>query len=381
MEEDQVEVRRLLVEKLAGTISEEEDQVISRLIASDNHVRQEWHQLRDKMQQATQTGHFKNDANNAWEQLQPAIRPRTRIRRITAIATAAAACVAAIVAVRTIRSSSQESTAASFFADNRSWSFNSDSIIMRYEDGSLVNLTAAAGKQMNAGNTRITVTDSSITLSDASTEQGQWNTLFIPAAMNYKVTLPDGSEVWLNAHTRLRFPQSFAGLKQRDLYVDGEAFFKVAPDKQQPFIVHTARTDIRVLGTQFNVNTYDTTGIKTALVEGSVSATAPGGTLILKPGQQTTYTGERFTTTTFDVTTTLSWMQGIYYFEDVPLKSLTNIVSRWFKMKVIFHTPELANKVFNGMLSKKLPLSAFLENLELSDNIYAVIEGDTIHFK
>lgn len=381
MEEDQVEVRRLLIEKLTGTIPAEDAQRIDRLIASDPLIREEWEQLKEKVGKAEQSGAFRKDgADTSWDQLKPSIRPRNNIRRITIIAAAVAACFAAFIAARHFRASGSESSAEHFFAANSARVLNSDSILIQNEDGSLINLSAATGSKIEANNAGMTVTDSSITLFDASGEKGKWSTLLVPAAMNYKVILTDGTEVWLNANTRLHFPQSFAGLKHRDIYVDGEAYFKVAADKQQPFIVHTARTDIRVLGTQFNVNTYDTLGIKTALVEGSVSTTAAGGTLILKPGQQTVYSGDRFTTGSFDITTTLSWMQSIYYFEEVPLHTLTAIVSRWFKMKVAFRTPELENKIFSGMISKKQPLSAFLENLELSDNIRSEIRDNTIYF-
>lgn len=381
MEEDQVEIRRLLIEKLTGGISMNDEQRINQLIASDRLVQQEWTRLREKTEKAEEAGLLRNkDADSAWNQIKPAIRPRNNIRRITTIAAAVAACFAAFIAVRHFRAAGTDTSAGQFFAENSTQIAGNDSILMQNEDGSLLNLSAVIGHQLEADNTRMTVTDSSITLSNNRAEKGQWSTLLVPAAMNYKITLTDGTEVWLNANTRLRFPQSFAGLKHRDIYVDGEAYFKVAPDKQQPFIVHTAQTDIKVLGTQFNVNTYDTTGIKTALIEGSVSTTAAGGSLLLNPGQQTVYSGERFTTGSFDATTTLSWMQGIYYFEEVPLYTLTDIISRWFKMKVAFHTPGLQDKIFSGMLSKKQPLSAFLENLELSDNIHSVVKDNTIHF-
>ncbi len=94
----------------------------------------------------------------------------------------------------------------------------------------------------------------------------EWATLFVPGTKSYKIILPDGSEAWLDAQSKLKFPSSFNGAL-REVYVTGEAFFKVVKNPSQPFIVHTYKPAIRVLGTQFNINAYDTAHIITSLVE------------------------------------------------------------------------------------------------------------------
>ncbi|MGY0036742.1 FecR family protein [Pedobacter sp. NJ-S-72] len=97
----------------------------------------------------------------------------------------------------------------------------------------------------------------------------EWSTLVVPVKLDYQITLSDGTRVWLNSASSLHFPFSFSGAT-REVYLTGEAFFKVAKNPDQPFIVHTNQTDVKVLGTEFNVNSYNSNITMTSLVEGSV---------------------------------------------------------------------------------------------------------------
>lgn len=196
------------------------------------------------------------------------------------------------------------------------------------------------------------------------------NTLIIPKKATYKITLDDGTQVWLNSMTQLTFPFSFSKDK-REVWVRGEAYFKVTKNPHLPFIVHTPLTDIKVLGTEFNVNAYDSLKVVTALVEGRVDTKADKKTLTLKPGYEAVYTkGDDFKVASFDKNSKLAWMQGVYYFQNATLKDIASIVNRWYGDSVVFNDQNSTVRHFSGAMFKNRPLSEFLDNLSIAANIH-----------
>lgn len=371
MEESKAYISRLLTEKLTGVIHADDEVRINRLIATDDDVRAEWEWMQEKIAAAPNFNPHNSD--KVWNQLSPIVQRKKRPGHIIAISSAAAACVAGALYLSHAFQPAPIPT-TNFFARNTVWP--KDSIVMQGEEGQRLNLTAIHNQTINT----LTITDSSLQIHHSTGNHAQWQTLLVPAMMTYKVILADGSVAKLNSGTRIKFPLNFTGDK-REVFIDGEAFFSIAADTKKPFIVRTPKTDIQVLGTQFNVNTYDTAYIQTALVDGAVSTTSLNKKLVLKPGQEAVFTANNFTTQDFDPSTTLSWMEGAYYFHDVPLKNLSGILSRWFNTGIQFDTPSLQNKMFSGALLKDQPLQVFLENLELSDNIHAKIINGIVHFK
>jgi transmembrane sensor len=378
MEDRKAYISRLLIEKLTGAISPEESVTIDELIASDSTVKAEWEWINNRINTAAQNGRFTPaDTESAWQRLRPVVTRRKLPYRIAYLS--AAASVAGALAFGYFMRQPRITPTASFFARNINWT--KDSVTMRTEKGdNLLNLTAARNSRISSGEVWMNVTDSSLQVHSGNDNDPQWQTLLVPQALTYKVILADGSVAKLNSGTRIKFPLQFAGDK-REVYIDGEAFFTIAKNTDQPFIVHTAKTDIQVLGTSFNVNTYNTAHIRTSLVDGAVSTTSAKGKLILSPGQEAIFTDSTFTTQAFDAPSTLSWMNGIYYFHDVPLKHLSDILTRWFNTPVVFDKPELENKVFSGALLKSQPLQVFLENLELSADIHSQLKDGVVHFK
>lgn len=369
MEERKAYISRLLTEKLTGVITAEDAVIIDRLIGSDAAVKAEWEWMQERL--AKSTGFNPDNASVVWNRMQPNLAPKKRYYSRIAIA----ACLAGGLLYTGYAFFSAKTTASpagNFFAQTHiSWP--EDSIVLQSDNGHILNLSANRNKHINTLN----VTDSSLQITPADGD-AQWQTLLVPDMLTYKVILADGSTARLNSGTRIKFPLNFTG-NTREVYIDGEAFFDIAADSKKPFIVRTSKTAIQVLGTSFNVNTYN--NIHTSLVDGAVSTTSGDQQLVLKPGQEAVLTDQSFTTQNFDAATTLSWMEGAYYFHDVPLKNLSGILSRWFKTKIIFDTPALENKMFSGALFKDQPLEEFLDNLALSDNIHTTLKDGTVHVK
>jgi hypothetical protein len=210
-----------------------------------------------------------------------------------------------------------------------------------------------------------------------------WNTLFVPTGKDYKVVLSDGSTIHLNAFSRLRFPFSFDG-KTRDVYLEGEAHFDVATNADQPFIVHTAGTSVRVLGTSFNVNAYSDSLIITSLIEGSVMTGQKEGSddVILKPGMESIYRkGYQQQTDHFDEAVTLAWRKGEFAYYNRPLGTLDAVLFHWYGKQLLFEDPLLVNKMLTGVIERDQPVTEFLESLDKTSGITYRITDDKIYLR
>ena len=378
------DIQRLLMEKLVGTISPADDMLVTALIQQDETVRQQWNKLQNQLMEASQDGFtVETDEEAAWARLQPGLKQHrsdnSRIFTLARIASVAAACLLLVTGVFYFyhQAKQPESPATAKTAATK----QPEAITLRLANGQVINLSDAGNKTIQAGNTAIHNSDSGLSYT-ASTGIQEWNTLNIPSTQNFTLTLADGTVVILNSQTQIKFPFSFPG-KTREVYIDGEAFFDVAKNAGKPFIVHTPKTNIRVLGTRFNVNTYDLAEISTALVEGSVNINTAGNTTVtLKPGSEAIFNNDKtgFAVAGFDAGETLSWIQGTYYFHNVSLQQLSKVLERWFAIQVQFKNNTLHGKTFSGVLFKKDSLQSFLDNLLSSDVINAELKDNILIF-
>jgi transmembrane sensor len=201
------------------------------------------------------------------------------------------------------------------------------------------------------------------------------NTLQIPARLNCQLQLSDGTSVTLNSKTTLKYPPEFSGGK-REVYIDGEAYFKVAPDVKHPFIVHTNRGDITVLGTAFNVNTY--TAFKTALVSGAVAVSCNNEVIELKPGQELTWNSNEHSIEDMDDGGP-AWIRGVLYFHNTPLSEIAAMIERWYGVPVIIDNDKLAAETFTGNLEKSLALEEFLRPMKGIVKMNCYYKGKVLH--
>ncbi|SFW90537.1 FecR family protein [Chitinophaga sancti] len=205
-------------------------------------------------------------------------------------------------------------------------------------------------------------------------------TLTIPEGKDYKLTLDDGTIIWLNSATTLRFPITFLDAT-REIYLNGEAYLEVAKNTK-PFIVHLQDASIKVLGTSFNVNTYNPNKIQVALVNGAIRMEMLNDSVQLIPGQlMTVLPGKAAEICTFDEETLLSWRKGVYLFHDTYLSEITQVLPRWFGKTVIMDYPARKNVRFTGVINRNKPLEESLELLKATNGLDYYIKKDTIHIK
>lgn len=207
----------------------------------------------------------------------------------------------------------------------------------------------------------------------------QFHTLSTPRGGQFQLTLPDGSKVWLNSASSIRYPTAFTG-NERTVEMTGEGYFEIVPDAAKPFTVKAGRLDVHVLGTGFNIMAYaNENAIRTTLVSGSVKVTAGGVSTVLKPGRQASLPagGQVFTTSTPDLAEVLAWKNGQFRFNRTGIRNIMRQVERWYDVDVSYEG-NVDNIEFQGILSRKVSAEALLQTLEATGEVHFKIAGDHI---
>jgi transmembrane sensor len=207
-----------------------------------------------------------------------------------------------------------------------------------------------------------------------------FNTVSTPRGGQHHLVLSDGTQVWLNAASSIRYPVTFTGAT-RSVEVSGEAYFEVAPNAASPFKVISRAQTIEVIGTYFNVNSYtDEHQIKTTLLEGAVRVVADAGnTVILKPDQQATLQpGGQLMVSNADVETAIDWKNGDFVFSNQTLPDIMRKIARWYDVDINYGNYKNSPLTFSGVVSRAHNLSAVLTMLESTTKVKFIIRNNQI---
>lgn len=206
-------------------------------------------------------------------------------------------------------------------------------------------------------------------------EAAGMNTIETPKGGQYQVVLPDGTKVWLNAASSLKFPASFIG-NVRKVILKGEAYFEVVHNKKQPFQVGTSKQTVEVLGTHFNINSYlDDGNTQTTLLEGSVRVNAQTN-VVLKPGQQSVLNAKSgLQVRQANLETVMAWKNGDFIFKDENLENIMMQITRWYDVDVVYNDLDPKSVVLGGWVSRSKNLSAVLKIIESIANVHFKVEG------
>ena len=245
------------------------------------------------------------------------------------------------------------------------------------DDGTTIMLDSAAnGRLTQQGNIDIQKIDGEISYQKNNQDKMEntpvYNTINTANGNQYQLILTDGSKVWLNAASSIRFPTLFIG-KERRVEITGEVYFEVAKDSKRTFIVEFnnqkgEKGKVEVLGTHFNVNAYaEEYSVKTTLLEGSVKLFNADKERLLLPGQQAELTKTGITLNkNVDIQQVMAWKNGFFSFKSTDIYSIMRQVGRWYNVEIIFEGIS-TKEDFSGMISRDAPLSAILKALELND--------------
>ena len=208
-----------------------------------------------------------------------------------------------------------------------------------------------------------------------------FNTLRIPVGGYYRLTLADGTKVWLNSKTELRYPVTFNG-EERKVFLTGEAYFEVTHDEGHPFIVSTDNMNVKVYGTEFNVNTYQKGVIQTTLVNGKVGirVNSTGKEVILKPNQMAEFEEQSGTVQVKDVDpyAYIAWRNGEFVFERETIEEIMERLSRWYDVKVFYTNESVKQKRFTGVIDRYDDIEQVLRLIEGPATLRFEVKGNTV---
>ena len=265
----------------------------------------------------------------------------------------------------------------------------SDKAILTLADGTKVELDSVTrGNLFNQGGVQVVNNGGNISYSDGGddTHEVMYNTISTPRGGQYEVILADGTHVWLNASSSLRYPVTF-DKEKRKVEMTGEAYFEVAQVKNEegkvPFTVEVSDMKVNVLGTHFNIMAYeDEPAIQTTLLEGSVLVEGADAQLLLEPGQQSNMEDTHlYLSASVDTRAVIAWKDGYFRYADTDITYIMNQLGRWYDVNIEYDSEEARSLSFGGVVSRRDQVTAMLDLMELTGAIHFEIEGRTILVK
>jgi transmembrane sensor len=207
----------------------------------------------------------------------------------------------------------------------------------------------------------------------------EYNTLTTPRGGEYQLVLPDGTKVWLDAASSITYPVAFTGNSRR-VKLTGQGYFEVAKNKEKPFYVDVNQTEIKVLGTHFNISAYDDDGKNTTtLLEGSVQVTKNNKIAMLKPGQQAVIVkgSDNIAVSEADIEDAMAWKNGYFIFNDDDIRGIMRKVSRWYDVDVDFQR-DFSDQHFGGTFYRSKSINELLDHFQKIGNMHFKISGRRI---
>ncbi|MGN6341472.1 MAG: FecR family protein [Ginsengibacter sp.] len=279
------------------------------------------------------------------------------------------------------RQEDQIGKTASIHKEKNDVSPGRNTAMLTLANGTTINLDSAAnGALTTQGNAKILNLNGLLSYNTVGNKSSEvlYNTISTPRGGQYQLMLADGSKVWLNAASSLRFPASFAG-KERKVELLGEAYFEVAKNAAMPFKVKVHGMEVEVLGTHFNINSYDNESIvRTTLLEGSIKINKDDKSSLLKPGQQAQMNeaGEIKIISNVDVEEAIAWKEGKFQFDKADIHAIMRQLARWYDVEVEYKGNVSSH--FGGTISRDVNLSQVLNMLHLTGEVNFKIEGKKV---
>lgn len=311
-----------------------------------------------------------NDVNRAWERFEKKNRLRSfTVRKIARVITLAAMLSGFVWWLGTVLKEDVESTISQDekYAD----------VMLVLSDGSVHSLNNADETLVDTYVKQLHTKETGT--SDTGKEE-KLNELIVPSRKTYSFVLPDGSKVMVNTQSRVRFPDEFNG-EIRRVYLEGEAFFDVVHNKKQPFVVSVNGTNIKVLGTSFNVRAYQDVEVSTSLVAGKIALTHDGKYVELNPGEECVVNTETETLDVrkADLSSILAWMNGEFQFKGERLEVILEQLAQWYDVKIEYASEELKDRTFYVYMSRNKELDEVLKHISMTGQINYEIKDRTVY--
>ncbi|SEW51600.1 FecR family protein [Chitinophaga arvensicola] len=366
----------------AGTLTEKEERALLDQIATDKPTQERWIEFCGNFtEQELLTNFHKIDNPTIWKPFTPEeidtpvpelTTHKKSIRWLPYIGYAAAICISIIAIKNLPRLFTPDKTSIISLKDSH---VNPKGVVLKLADGQEIDLSKST-QSIALKDVQVAIKDEILSFTGA---QSGTNTLNVPAGKQISIKLNDGSLLQVNSGTTVKFPFTFG--QSREISVTGEAYLNIAKDARRPFVVHTPGGDVQVLGTEFNLNSYDEKHTKVSLIKGSVRVVTQTSKLVLKPGTTATINPDAgITTEQSQNEVVLGWKKGNYSFKNADLTEIKTVLERWYGVSVSIDNPKLLEQKFTGGIDKNADITVFLNNLAAVTTIKYSLDANTVRF-
>ena len=378
-----LDIAQLIAEELTGTIDEKDRVVLARWLDEDERHREEYADILESLKTGNEAWKDQERGRQLMESRWGAVKSHTvqkTGRWITWSKYAAVIVLFVSIGIFGLVNEEKQEVENGTVAQIEHGSMKAQLVLA---NGKKVDLRPETSLQLEeVGGTRILTSDNRIKYSGKDSLAGQsaevkYNTLIVPRGGEFSLELADGTRVWLNAESRLRYPVAFTG-KERKVEMEGEVYFEVAKNKEKPFIVTVNGVDIRVLGTSFNVSAYQEE-VVTTLVEGKVQLKKGNEQVILSPNQQAIWSDDEFRVKQVDARNFVLWKEGVFYFEDVDLETILDDMARWYNVNVFYMNPALKEMKFSVEIRRYGDINEILRRIGQTKRVKFEIKDRTIN--
>ena len=378
-----LDIARLIAEELAGTIDERDRAVLTRWLDEDERHWKEYTNILESLKTGNEVWKDQERGRQIMESRWRTVKSHTIRKTVRWITWSKYAAVILLFVSMGI-----------FWFVNEKKQEVENVTVAKIEHGSMkAQLVLANGRKVDLvpetnlqleeeGGTRILTLDNMVKYSGMDSLVGQsaevkYNTLIVPRGGEFSLELADGTRVWLNTESKLRYPVAFTG-EERRVEMDGEVYFEVAKNREKPFVVTVNGVDIRVLGTSFNVSAYQE-DVVTTLVTGKVQLKKGDEQVVLLPNQQAIWSDDKFKVKQVDARNYVLWKEGIFYFEDVDLETILDDMARWYNVTIFYVNPTLKKMKFSVEIKRYEDINEILRRIEQTKRVKFEIKDRTIN--
>lgn len=374
-------IARLIAKELAGTIGEKEREVLSLWLVEDGRHQEEYERLKRSLLAGNPVWADQERGRELTDARWNGVRRWMRRKRYMTWGRYAAAIVLPL-AIGAFWLMNKEKPRGQVPVEIATITPGSVKARLELADGRKVELDNGTQLRIQeVGGTEIETSEKMIkyTGKDSVTVGERFNTLIVPRGGEYALELADGSRVWLNSGSTLKYPVNFAG-EERKVEMTGEGYFEVAKNAEKPFIVAVNGVDVRVLGTSFNISAYREE-VVTTLVEGKVLLKRGTDSVVLSPDQQGVWSKEKkgFEIKQVDARGYTLWKDGIFCFENVDLETILDDMARWYNVNIFYVNPGLKSMRFSVEIKRYETIDRILRRIEQTKRVKFDVKDRTIN--
>lgn len=330
----------------------------------------------------------KYDSQAKWESIEPKLSPKgRRIQLKTFIKYAAAIALPLLITTTVFLLNKNGDNRSELASKAEVQNTQKETVLLTLADGSQVDvnnlkqdfITESNGVKIENRTDDVLAYNNN----EDPIEEIMYNTLEVPIGGRYSIVLSDGTKVWLNSKSSLKFPVQF-GRESREVHLHGEGYFEVAKNENSPFKVHTSKGLVEVLGTEFNVSDYyDDDFSAVTLVEGAVRVANNKEAVILKPGEQSLIfdANKHIVSQKVDPDFYISWTMGVFEFDNQKLDYILRKLSRWYDVSIVYDEKIIKELRFTGAIESEDDIEVILNRIEHASGVYFEVLGSEIRVK